>query len=84
MPNYHDNWLDWQTDKQWLTVRIADNGRGFEAEDVLSLSRHGLQIMQERAELLDADFQIISRPGEGTQLVVRLPLGQFQRAGDND
>jgi nitrate/nitrite-specific signal transduction histidine kinase len=47
------------------------------------LSRHGLQIMQERAELLEADFQIISRPEEGTQVLVRLPLNQVQEAGEN-
>lgn len=76
--------LDWQVDKQWVMLRIADNGRGFEAEEVPPLSRHGLQIMQERAELLDADFQIISRSGRGAQVVVRLPIGQFQQVGDND
>lgn len=76
-------WLDWQIDEQWLTLHIADNGWGFEAEDVPPLSRHGLQIMQERAELLDADFQIISRSGMGAQVVVRLPIGQFQQVGDD-
>jgi two-component system nitrate/nitrite sensor histidine kinase NarX len=76
--------LDWQVDEQWLTLRIADNGRGFEAGDVPPLSRHGLQIMQERAELLEADFQIISRSGTGVQVVVRLPVSQFQQVGDND
>lgn len=76
--------LDWQVDQQWVMLRIADNGRGFEAEEVPPLSRHGLQIMQERAELLDADFQIISRSGMGAQVVVRLPIGQFQQVGDND
>ncbi len=71
--------LEWQTDEQWLTLRITDDGRGFEPDDVPLLSRHGLQIMQERAELLDADFQIISRPGAGTQVIVRLPLSQLQQ-----
>jgi len=70
---------EWQVNEQWLTLRIADNGRGFDPEDVPPLSRHGLQIMQERAELLDADFQIISRPGAGAQVVVRLPLNQLQQ-----
>lgn len=70
---------DWQFNEQWLTLRIADNGRGFEPADVPPLSRHGLKIMQERAELLDADFQIISRPGAGTQVTVRLPLNQLQQ-----
>lgn len=71
--------VDWQLDRQWLILGIADDGRGFEPADVPPLSRHGLQIMQERAELLNADFQVISRPGEGTQVIVRLPLNQLQQ-----
>jgi len=66
--------LDWQVDEQWLTLLIADNGLGFEPDDVPVMSRHGLKIMRERAELLDADFQIVNRPDAGTQVVVRLPL----------
>ena len=69
--------VDWQLDRQWLILRIADNGQGFDPDDVPPLSRHGLQIMQERAELLDANFQIMSRPGDGTQVMVRLPLNQL-------
>jgi nitrate/nitrite-specific signal transduction histidine kinase len=71
--------LDWQVDEQWLTLRIADNGHGFEPDDVPLMTRHGLKIMQERAELLDADFQIISRFDAGTQVVVRLPLESIQQ-----
>jgi signal transduction histidine kinase len=37
--------------------------------------------MRERAELLDADFQIISRLGEGTQVVIRLPVDEGIRMG---
>lgn len=71
--------VDWQVDEQWLTLCIADDGQGFEPADVPPLSRHGLKIMRERAELLDADFQIISCPGTGTQVVVRLPLSQLEQ-----
>jgi signal transduction histidine kinase len=65
--------LEWQGGADGSTVRIADNGRGFDAADVPPIAQHGLRIMRERAELLDADFQIISRPGAGTQVVIRLP-----------
>jgi two-component system nitrate/nitrite sensor histidine kinase NarX len=66
--------LSWQVDERWLILRLADNGHGFEPDDVPLISRHGLKIMQERAELLDADFQIVSRPDAGTQVIVRLPF----------
>ena len=73
--------LEWQGDADGLTLRIADNGRGFDAADVPPLTQHGLRIMRERAELLDADFQIISRPEEGTWVVIRLPVEEEIRLG---
>ncbi len=66
--------VEWQTGEHGLILRIADDGRGFEPADVPPIHQHGLRMMRERAELLDADFQIISRPGTGAQVVIRLPV----------
>ncbi len=74
----------WDRTEHWLTLRIRDNGRGFAPEDVPPISRHGLRIMRERAELLNADFQVISRPGAGTEVVVRLPLPEAESADPHD
>lgn len=63
----------WRLDNMWLTLSISDNGRGFDPNDVPDIARHGLRIMQERTELLDADFQIVSQPDQGTEILVRLP-----------
>ncbi len=68
--------LSWQLDDSWLTLRIKDNGRGFDQEDIPPGARHGLRIMRERADLLDAEFQITSRPHEGTQIALILPLSK--------
>lgn len=76
--------LEWQADGSWLLLHIIDNGHGFDPDDVPLLSRHGLRIMQERAELLDADFQIASRPGAGTQVIVRAPVGQAVRQDNGE
>ena len=57
---------------------VRDNGQGFSPEDVTSASRHGLRGMRERAELIGADFQVTSRPGDGTTVRVRLPLKQAE------
>ncbi len=70
--------LEWRLDPVWLVLSIIDNGIGFDPLDVPPLSRHGLLIMQERAELLDAGFQIVSRPGAGAQVIVRLPLRRVE------
>lgn len=66
--------VECRADADWLVLCVADNGRGFDAADVPPISQHGLRSMRERAELLDADFRIISRPGAGAQVIVSLPL----------
>lgn len=55
----------------WLEVR--DDGVGFAPEDIPRTSRYGLIGMRERADLIGADFQIVSQPEEGTQIRLRLP-----------
>ncbi len=55
---------------------IEDNGRGFDLMRLASgASRNfGLQFMRERAELLGGQLQIESRQGEGTRILLRLPV----------
>lgn len=67
-------WFTCRTTESDLILEIRDNGRGFDPEDVPMVSKHGLQGMRERADLIGADFQIVSRPGEGASVRVRLPL----------
>ncbi len=55
------------------TVRISDNGCGFEPAAVPA-DRYGLQGMRERAELIGARLAIDSRPMDGTRIVIELPL----------
>jgi two-component system nitrate/nitrite sensor histidine kinase NarX len=54
-------------------LEISDDGRGFDADDVPDITRHGLRGMRERAELLGADFQIISQALQGTTMRLVLP-----------
>ncbi|GIV63723.1 MAG: sensor histidine kinase [Chloroflexota bacterium] len=65
--------------KNMLILEISDNGVGFSAEDVPEFSRHGLRGMRERAELIGADFQVISKPQAGTTIRVHLPI-KFEEA----
>jgi two-component system, NarL family, sensor histidine kinase DegS len=59
-----------------LVVRVADNGRGFDPDNAAGVaSRHfGLQSMRERAEFVHGSLDVRSRPGEGTVVVLRVPL----------
>jgi len=57
-----------------LVLEVRDNGQGFALEDVSGLSKYGLRGMQERAELIGADFQIISKEQQGTTVRLSLPM----------
>jgi len=57
-------------------IEIKDDGCGFTPEDVRSSSRYGLRTMRERAESINADFQIISAPGMGTTIRLHIPTSE--------
>lgn len=69
-------WVKLHTEARRLYLRIIDNGRGFEQEDVFSsLAGHfGVIGMRERAERLGGEMHLKSHPGEGTQVEVTVPL----------
>lgn len=56
-----------------VMLEIEDDGQGFEYDAVPLVAHHGLEGMRERVELLGGDFQVRSRPGEGTLVRVQLP-----------
>jgi signal transduction histidine kinase len=61
---------------QTIEMSIKDNGRGF---DLLGLDKsppgyHGLNIIKERAEGLGGSVNIITAPGQGTEIQVSLPV----------
>ena len=56
------------------TLEIHDNGHGFMPEEIQPASQYGLRSMRERAESIGADFQVISAPGAGTTLRLRIPI----------
>ncbi|MEP0804712.1 MAG: sensor histidine kinase [Chloroflexota bacterium] len=64
---------------------ISDQGRGFDPALALSRSQNrehfGLHGIQERARALGGDCEIVSRPGEGTRIIIHLPVnGQYYHA----
>lgn len=56
-----------------LVVSIVDDGVGFDVAAVAP-GHFGLRGMREQAELIGARFDLVSRPGEGTRVTVRMPL----------
>jgi signal transduction histidine kinase len=56
---------------------VEDDGEGFAPARVQSVAGKGfgLQVMNERAEEVGGAVQVHSAPGEGTRVVIRIPLG---------
>jgi len=55
---------------------VEDVGIGFDPSDLSVRDRGvGLLGMRERAALIRADFQVESKPGDGTSIFVRYPGG---------
>jgi signal transduction histidine kinase/ActR/RegA family two-component response regulator len=62
-----------------LSLEIQDWGVGFDPENLAASAgrgeRVGLTSMRERVGLLGGTFNLSSRPGEGTRLVIEIPVG---------
>lgn len=64
-----------------LEVSVEDDGRGFEPSAVLESGQtFGLHIMKERSQAVGGDLEIRSAAGEGTRIVLRVPLARWSRA----
>lgn len=57
-------------------IRIKDDGRGFDTDDLLRPKQFhlGLNIIRERVDRLGGHLDLRSKPGEGTTLEIDLPL----------
>lgn len=72
-----------------VNLRIKDDGCGFNADEALSGSNkdnYGLIGIRERIQLLEGSFKLITAPGKGTDLKVKIPLKspEKQRSRKND
>ncbi|HHH82868.1 MAG TPA: GAF domain-containing protein [Chloroflexi bacterium] len=62
-----------QSEPETITLQVIDNGRGFDVDREPELIGHGLSNMAERARQIQGEFLIVSSPGQGTTVTVRLP-----------
>jgi signal transduction histidine kinase len=56
-----------------MRLRIHDDGAGFDEATVDRTSHFGLQLIRDRVELAGGALYLSSQPGNGTELVIRLP-----------
>jgi two-component system NarL family sensor kinase len=66
--------LDLSSDGQYVTLRIADNGSGFNVKEVAMHPNHGIGLsnMRERLAAVDGQLELNSRSG-GTQVIAFVP-----------
>jgi ligand-binding sensor domain-containing protein/signal transduction histidine kinase len=63
-------------DDGWLTLTVADDGRGFERAEG---DGHGLATMAARARAVGGELAVDSSPGRGTTVRLRAPLVRRRR-----
>ena len=65
--------------KEILQLSIKDDGQGFDVNAVNHFERIdnsglGISMMRERVYLLSGKVEITSKPGEGTEVIIRVPI----------
>jgi signal transduction histidine kinase len=61
-------------DQGYVRLRVQDNGRGITDGEVSGSRSFGLLGMRERVLLRSGEFSIHGTPGQGTTVVIKLPL----------
>ena len=56
-------------------LEVVDDGRGFDPGTAATAGHFGLANMRERSAAIGATLETESRPGAGSRIIVRLPLG---------
>ena len=61
-------------DNDQLHLSVQDNGTGFDADDIISKKTLGLRGIKERTNLIGGIYEIKTKPGEGTFVLISVPL----------
>jgi ligand-binding sensor domain-containing protein/two-component sensor histidine kinase len=61
-----------QNEANFLVMKISDNGKGFDLPE--TTHGHGLRNMRQRAAEMNGTIKIQSVPGQGTTLILQVPL----------
>jgi PAS domain S-box-containing protein len=72
--------IQMQYDPGAVELSIRDDGRGFDPEQTPA-GHYGLSMMRERATAIGATLTITSRPGHGTEIVIRWVETREQKDG---
>jgi two-component system NarL family sensor kinase len=66
-------------DAIYLYLSISDNGKGFQLDSEIKSHKHfGLANIRSRLELLDAEWQVHTKPGNGTAYEIKLKIKELK------
>ena len=66
-------WLKFRNNQDHVLLSIRDDGKGFEMSNLNGINdRLGIKGMKERADMMNADLQIESQPGQGTLIQLKM------------
>lgn len=77
--------IEFALSKEFLSLKISDNGEGFETENMSAAlfagqkGGHGIFSMKKRAAEMNGRFEIKSEAGHGTTITFQLPLDASDR-----
>jgi signal transduction histidine kinase len=79
-------WIVLERSEEETVITVSDDGAGFDAETTLSRyderGSFGLLNMRDRARLINATFEIQSKPGAGTKIILNIKHETTQRTGE--
>ena len=67
-----------------LTIEVRDNGKGIDDSDLKKKHSFGLQGLQERARTVGGWLDISSAPGQGTSIILSVPLSATASLHDEE
>ena len=65
-----------------VSIEVANAGAGFDPALAAASGHLGIAFMRERVRLLGGSFELESAPGQGTRVLVRLPLSPEMPSND--
>ena len=69
-----------EADSKAISLRLSDNGVGFELSQSFASIGIGIRSMKERTWMLGGRFEVVSQPMQGTQINVFIPLNSARNA----
>ncbi|HVT87078.1 MAG TPA: PAS domain S-box protein [Chitinophagaceae bacterium] len=65
--------INLQVEKEKIVLSIKDDGKGFEMEQAKAKKTLGILGMRERSYMMGGNYEVKSKPGKGTKVIVSVP-----------